>query len=330
MHQRTSIRPPLASLALTYPIFQAPIGSIASPELASAVSNAGGLGHLACTWRSPEQLKKLFDKMRELTDRPYGANFVLDFPIEDRLAAALDHGVRVISFFWADASSYLARVKSAGAIAIQVVGSISEARRAADAGFDLIVAQGREAGGHVRGIMGTMALVPQIVDAVAPLPVLAAGGIADRRGVAAAMALGAAGVWVGTRFLAATEANIHDDYQARVIASSGEDTLYSEVFDVGWPNAPLRTLKNTTTRLWEEAGRPLPPNRPGEGEMVARRRDGSEIPRYSFGSPTREVADGAEAMALYAGEAVGLVSRTCRAASIVDELAEGLPHRSQS
>ena len=215
-------------------------------------------------------------------------------------------------------------------MAIQVVSSIGEAKRAADAGFDLIVAQGREAGGHVRGHLGTMTLLPQVVDAVAPLPVLAAGGIADRRGVAAAVALGAAGVWVGTRFLAATEANIHEHYQTRVLASSGDDTLYSELFDVGWPAAPLRTLKNSTTRLWEEAGRPLSPNRPGEGEIVARRKDGSEIPRYFFGSPTREVAEGAEAMALYAGEAVGLVRTSAPAAVIVKDLAAGLPQRSQS
>lgn len=317
----------LTSLELAHSIFQAPIGSVASAELASAVSNAGGLGHLACTWRSPAQLSILFDKMRALTARPYGANFVVDFPIEERLAVALEHGVRVISFFWGDASQYLARVKSAGAVAIQVVGSIAGAKRAADAGFDVIVAQGREAGGHVCGHIGTMALVPQVVDAVAPLPVLAAGGIADRRGVAAAAALGAAGVWVGTRFLAATEANIHDHYQARVIASSGDDTLYSELFDIGWPNAPLRTLKNTTTRLWEDAGRPMAPDRPGEGEMAARRADGTEIPRYFFGSPTRDIAAGAEAMALYAGEAVGLVHRTSTAAAIVAELAGGLLNR---
>lgn len=311
---------PLAGLGLTRVIFQAPIGSIASPELAAAVSNAGGLGHLACTWRNPEQLADLFLEMRTLTDRPFGANFVIGFPIDDRLSAALDHGVRAISFFWGDASPYLARVKAAGAIAIQVVGSIAEAKLAAETGFDLIVAQGREAGGHVRGSLGTMALVPQVVDAVAPLPVLAAGGIADRRGVTAAMALGAAGVWIGTRFLAAREANIHPEYQARVIASSGDDTLYSELFDIGWPNSALRTLKNSTTHLWEAAGRPVSPDRPGEGEVVARRADGSEIPRYHFGSPTRDIAEGAEAMALYVGEAVGLVHHTTAAAAIVEEL----------
>ncbi len=318
----------LAGLELEFPIFQAPIGAVASPELAGAVSNSGGLGHLACTWRTPEQLNTLFERMRTLTTRPYGANFVLDFPIEEQLAVALDHGVRVISFFWADASSYLSRVRASGAVAIQVVGAIGEAKRAADAGFDLIVAQGREAGGHVRGDMGTMALVPQIVDAVAPLPVLAAGGIADRRGVAAAMALGAAGVWVGTCFLAATEANIHQHYLTSVLGSSGDDTLYSSLFDIGWPAAPLRTLKNSTTRLWEAAGRPMPPNRPGERELVARRADGSEVPRYFFGSPTRDVIEGAEAMALYAGQAVGLVRATAAAAQIVKELATGLPQRS--
>jgi len=314
----------LRSLDLAVPIFQAPIGGIASPELAAAVSNAGGLGHLACTWRNPDQLKALFATMSQLTRKPYGANFVLDFPIEDRLDVALACGVRAISFFWGDAARYVARVKEAGAIAIQVVGSIADARRAADAGFDLIVAQGREAGGHVRGELGTMTLVPQVVDAVGKLPVLAGGGIADHRGVAAAMALGATGVWVGTRFLAASEANIHPQYRDLVLASDGDNTLYSELFDIGWPHAPLRTLKNATARNWEAANRPAAPHRPGEGEDIARRADGSQIPRYFFGSPTRDVTGDAEAMALYAGEGVGLVRAQQSASAIVSELAAGL------
>jgi nitronate monooxygenase len=259
--------------------------------------------------------------MRSLTNRCYGANFVLDFPIDERLGVALDHGVPVISFFWGDGSPHLGRVKAAGAVAVQVVGSIDDARRAADAGFDLIVAQGLEAGGHVRGHLGTMTLVPQVVDAVTPLPVLAAGGIADRRGVKAAIELGAAGVWVGTRFLAAREANIHADYLARVLSSSGEDALHSQIFDIGWPDAPLRSLKNATTRNWEAAGRPLPPHRPGEGEIVAKRADGTTIPRYHFGSPTRDITGDAGAMALYAGEAVGLVNSVAPARRIVEELA---------
>jgi nitronate monooxygenase len=131
-------------------------------------------------------------------------------------------------------------------------------------------------------------------------------------------------VWVGTRFLAATEANIHPQYRQLVLTSNGDNTLYSELFDIGWPNAPLRTLKNATTRNWEAAGRPTTPRRPGEGEHVARRPDGSEIPRYFFGSPTRDITGDAEAMALYAGEGVGLVHAEQPAAAIVSELAAGL------
>jgi nitronate monooxygenase len=318
-----SLLGPLTALELASPVFQAPIGAIASPELAAAVSNAGGLGHLACTWRMPDQLHALFTTMAGLTRKPYGANFVLGFPIEDRLDVALDHGVRVISFFWGTGRRYLTRVKAAGAIAVQVVGSIAEAREAADAGFDLIVAQGREAGGHVRGQLGTMTLVPQVVDAVSPLPVLAGGGIVDWRGAAAAHALGAAGVWVGTRFLAAMEADIHRRYQELVLTSDGDDTLYSELFDIGWPHAPLRTLKNSTTKNWIAAGRPTAPNRPGEDESIAQRSDGSPIARYFFSAPTRNITGDVEAMALYAGEGVGLVRIRQDAAAIVSELAKG-------
>lgn len=311
-------------LDMSVPVFQAPIGAIASVELAAAISEAGGLGHLACTWRSPDQLKDIFRAMRALTKRPFGANFVLDFPIDERLGVALEEGVRAVSFFWGDGSSHLPRIKAANAVAIQVVGSIDEAKRAADAGFDLIVAQGREAGGHVRGDLGTMTLVPQVVDSVAPLPVIAGGGIADRRAAAAALCLGAVGVWVGTRFLAAREANIHTEYQQRVLAASADDTLYSQIFNVGWPNASLRSLKNSTTSRWEQAGRPLSPNRPGEGDVVARRPDGTAIPRYFFGSPTSDVEGEVEAMALYAGEAVGLVRSIQPAAAIFEEFANAI------
>jgi NAD(P)H-dependent flavin oxidoreductase YrpB (nitropropane dioxygenase family) len=308
-------------LGMSAPVFQAPIGAIASVELAAAISEAGGLGHLACTWRHPDQLREMFCAMQTLTKRPFGANFVLDFPIDEKLGIALEHGVRAISFFWGDGSAHLRRVQATDAVAIQVVGSTDEAKRAADAGFDLIVAQGREAGGHVRGELGTMTLVPQVVDAVAPLPVVAGGGIIDKRGAAAALSLGAVGVWVGTRFLAAREANIHVDYQQLVLAASASDTLFSRLFDIGWPNAALRSLKNSTTAKWEQAGCPQPPDRPGEGDIVSWRPDGSGIPRYFFGSPTRDVKGEVEAMALYAGEGVGLVRSIQPAAEIFEEFA---------
>jgi nitronate monooxygenase len=152
------LHPTLQRLGIRKPIFQAPIGGVASPELAAAVSEAGGFGQLACTWRSVEQLDALFRRMASLTSRPYGVNFVLDFPIAEKLEVALAHKVAAVSFFWGDGSAYVDRVKAAGALAIQVAGSIAEAKRSAAAGFDLIVAQGIEAGGHVRGELGLMAL----------------------------------------------------------------------------------------------------------------------------------------------------------------------------
>jgi len=309
------------ALGMTTRVFQAPIGGIASAELAAAVSDAGGLGHLACTWRSPQQLSALFEKMRRLTAKPFAANFVLDFPVDAQIEVALSHKVGAVSFFWGDGARFVESVAASGAVSIQVVGSVEEAKRAAGAGFDLIVAQGYEAGGHVYGDTGLFALLPQVVDGVAPIPVLAAGAIADARGVRAALALGAEGVWVGTRFLCSKEANIHPIYRDKLLSASAGDTIYSKLFDIGWPAAPLRSLRNTTTRDWLAAARPSAPNRPREGEIIARRADGSGIPRYHFGSPTSDVTGNAEAMALYAGQGVGLVQSVSSAAEIVCELA---------
>lgn len=311
-------------LDLQYPVFQAPIGAIATPALAAAVSNAGGLGHLAWTWATPDEIRTQHELMRSRTTRPWGANFVLSFPIESKLSLALDLNVKVISFFWGDGSAHLSKIHDAGAIAIQIVGSLADARRAVDAGFDIIVAQGRDAGGHVRGEIGTMSLVPQVVDVAGDTPVLAAGGIADRRGVRAALALGASGVWVGSRFIVAAESNAHPQYRDAVLAADADDTFYSDVFNVGWPDAPLRTICNSTVKAWIAAGRPNAPGRPGEGEVVARHKEGRQILRYSFSSPTREVTGTVEAMAMYAGQGVGSIRESEPAADIVADLSAGL------
>lgn len=309
-------------LKISKPVFQAPIGSIASPDLVAAVCNSGGIGHLACTWRVKEQLRADIQHVKARATGPFGASFVLGFPFEDNLAMALSEHVPIVSFFWGDASAYVERVKSAGAVAIQVVASVADARIAERAGFDIIVAQGREAGGHVRGEIGTMALIPQVVDAISA-PVIAAGGIADTRGVAAALALGANGVWAGSAFLLASEANIHPTYQELVKTASCEDTVYSSLFDVGWPDAPQRTLRNSTIEVWENEGRPHSADRPHLEEVVAHRADRSPIPRYHFASPTREMTGNIEAMSLYAGQSIGLVRKVSPASEIVEELMLG-------
>lgn len=187
----------------------APMGLSASLELAAAVSNSGGLGLIAMAPRLPADIPTVLNQMRALTSKPFGINFVppLDSPerLHEKLQACLEWGVKIVTF-WGKADEYVEQAHRAGALVTYTVGSVSEAHDAAAAGADVIVAQGWEAGGHVRGTITTLALVPAVVDAVSPIPVVAAGGIADGRGVAAALALGASGVWIGTRFLASTEA----------------------------------------------------------------------------------------------------------------------------
>ncbi len=311
---------PLAALGLTAPVVQAPIGSASTPELAAAVSGAGGLGTLALSWLRPAQVRDRLRATRELTPRPFGANLVLAWPQFERLAACLQERVAVVSTFWGDPGPYVEQVHAGGALHVHTVGSVDEARQAVAAGVDVIVAQGWEAGGHVRGTVSTLALVPMVVDAVHPVPVLAAGGIADGRGLAAALALGAAAGWVGTAFLLADEASAHPDYQARIAAAQSGDTVHSALFDGGWPDAPHRTLRNSTIDAWERAGRPRPGSRPGEGDVVVTARNGAAVPRYSDVMPTPGMVGDVEPMALYAGQGVGLVRERAPAAEITRRL----------
>ncbi|MCH7943519.1 MAG: nitronate monooxygenase, partial [Proteobacteria bacterium] len=193
-------------LGITLPIIQAPI--TASPEVVAAVSNCGGLGMIQATWLEIDDLRNTIAEIRRLTDRPFGANFVLALNEDQRhanLDAALEAGVPVISTFWADPAPVIERIHGAGAIALHTVGSAEEARRVVDLGVDAVVAQGVEAGGHVWGQVATMVLTPAVVDAVPDTPVIAAGGIADGRGLAAALALGAGAALIGIRLLLARE-----------------------------------------------------------------------------------------------------------------------------
>jgi nitronate monooxygenase len=204
---------------------------------------------------------------------------------------------------------------------MHTVGSAEEARRAADAGADVIVAQGWESGGHVLGTVATLPLVPAVVDAVAPVPVIAAGGIADARGVAAVLALGAQAAWVGTRFLLAQEAPVHPEYRRRLIAAAETDAeWYANLYDVGWPNAPHRALRNSTSDAWETAGWPAAGARPGEGEAVAHLASGEPLVRYSSEMALEGATGDVGALSLWAGQSVALANRVQPAAQIVAEL----------
>jgi NAD(P)H-dependent flavin oxidoreductase YrpB (nitropropane dioxygenase family) len=310
-------------LGIELPIIQAPMGGGAvGPRLAAAVSNAGGLGMLV-PWRADiATVRRQIRQTRALTAKPFGVNLNLEFPQEERLEACLDEGVRVISFFWRDPAALMPRAKKAGATVLHTVGSAADAKRAVDCGVDIIVSQGWEAGGHVRGTVATMPLVPTVVDAVSPVPVVAAGGIADGRGLAAVLALGAAGAWIGTRFLASAEAAIHPRYRELLFNADENSTVFlNDLFDVTWPKAPHRVLRNKTVEAWEAAGCPPSGKRPGEGAVIATSPAGP-IVRYQTASPGPDTEGDIDAMPLWAGQSVGLVSKLQPAGDIVREIAD--------
>jgi NAD(P)H-dependent flavin oxidoreductase YrpB (nitropropane dioxygenase family) len=274
-------------------------------------------------WRLDiDAVRQQIRETRALTSQPFGVNLVLEFAQEKRLAVCLEERVPIISFFWRDPAPLIPQAQAGGAIVMHTVGSAADARRAVDSGVDIVIAQGWEAGGHVRGKVATMPLVPAVADAVSPTPVVAAGGIADGRGLAAALALGAAGAWIGTRFLASHEAAIHPRYRERLLRANEDDTAHLDnLFDVRWPNAPHRTLRNATVEAWEAAGRPPSGKRPGEGDVIGTSRSIGPILRYQSYTPGPDVEGDIDAMSLWAGQSVGAVSKLQSAAEIVREIA---------
>jgi nitronate monooxygenase/enoyl-[acyl-carrier protein] reductase II len=225
------LRTPLCDrLGIAVPILQAPIGPWAVPELAAAAANAGALGSIVAMNRPADALKDDIARLRQLTDRPFAVNHVLRVFAEDAFAATLAARPPVVWTALGDPGDLVDRAHDADALHVHQVHTVAQAVQAAERGVDVIVAQGGEAGGF-GGTVGTMALVPQVVDAVAPLPVVAAGGIADGRGLAAALVLGAQGVNVGTRFVACRESPAHEDWKRRIVAATSEDAVRAEFFN---------------------------------------------------------------------------------------------------
>src|SRR5258706_2338071 len=292
-------------VGIEVPIVQAPMGGVGGPALAAAVCNAGALGMLVL-WRADnDTIRRQIRETRALTSRPFGVNLNLEFPQEELLEICLEERVPVISFFWREAFNLVPHAKAGGAIVMHTVGSAADAKRAVEAGVDIIIAQGWEAGGHVRGTVATMPLIPAVADAVSPTPVVSAGGIADGRGLAAALALGAAGVWIGTRLLASAEAAIHPRHPEALLRANETDTVYLDnLFDIRWPNAPHRTLRNQTVRAWEAAGRPPSGDRPGQGDRIGVSRSSGPIVRYQSYTPGADAEGDIDSMSLWAGQSV--------------------------
>src|SRR4051794_17991500 len=227
------LRTPICDLlGIIHPIINAPMAGTAGAALAAAVSEAGGFGMIGGSGGDPQWLREQIRAVRERTDRPFGVGFISSFPgLDDLVAVAREERVAAIGHSFADPTPYVARAHAAGIMVFAQVQSVAQAGVAARAGVDLISAQGTEAGGHT-GYSGTLPLVPAVIDQAGDIPVVAAGGIADGRGLAAVLMLGAAGAWIGTRFVASVEGSIAEWVKERVVQSGTDDTVLTHAYDL--------------------------------------------------------------------------------------------------
>ncbi|HKF59177.1 MAG TPA: nitronate monooxygenase [Blastocatellia bacterium] len=305
------------------PVVVAPMGpDLTGPELVAAVCNAGGFGILQAQLCAPSLLRQEINYLRTLTSRPFGVNFILHFPHHAGIQVCIEERVAALSFFWGDPSEFIPAAHAAGIAVLHQVGSVDAAVQAHRAGVDVVIAQGAEAGGHVAGQVSTMVLVPRIAEAVAPALVLAAGGIADARGLAAALCLGADGVVMGTRFLATPEANAHPAYKAGLVAAREEDTVHTILFGHGWPDAPHRVIKTPFVDEWVNRESETQDSRPDEPVIGSTIICGTPIPvqRFSSMPPNIHATGDIESMSLLAGQSVGLVREIRPAADILREM----------
>jgi len=312
---------------IEYPIVSAGMGGVATAELAAAVSEAGALGTIGLAGLSREAMQNEVAAARRLTAKPLATNLIAPFlrPGVVETMAALP--IQAVTFFWGDARQYadaISLLRARGIKTIWQCGDVREARWAREAGVDMVMAQGVEAGGHVRGNVTTLALVPEVRDAIGDLPLLAAGGIADGRGLAAVLALGADGAVFGTRFVASVESAAHLRYKQRIVEGDAIQTMHTTLFDIGWPDAPHRVLRTRFIEGWEQAGCPPPGNRPGEGQTINHwRHSGSDVAlvNYTVMPPLDDVEGDFEGMPFYAGQSCSLVREILPAGEIVRRIA---------
>jgi enoyl-[acyl-carrier protein] reductase II len=315
-------------LGIQYPICQAGMGYVARSALAAAVSEAGGLGVLAAAHCTPAELRAEIRRVRDVTDRPFGVDIL--FATVAATGAEADRFTESVRA-WADVTleervpvlvaglgnpgPVTAQAHREGMKVMALCGNVKQALDHADNGVDVVIAQGHEAGGHT-GRIGGLVLIPAVIDAVAPRPVLAAGGIADGRGLAAALALGAVGIWIGTRFIATPEAYCHENYKQKVVQIGEEGTIVTRAAT----GKPCRLIRNTFTREWEKREAeilpfPLQAARVGRAASIRAREEGDiehgNAPCGQSAGLIRDVVPAAEVMRRLVAEAEAALARLC-------------------
>lgn len=289
-------------LGIEYPIIQGGMAWVAEYHLAAAVSEAGGLGIIGAGGAPASFVREQIQKAKELTKKPFGVNVMLMNPEADEIAKVIvEEGVKVVTTGAGNPAKYMAMWKEAGIKVIPVVASVGLAKMMERAGADAVVAEGTESGGHI-GSATTMTLVPQVVDAVS-IPVVAAGGVADGRGFAAAMMLGAEAVQMGTRFLVAKECTVHDNYKQKVIAAKDIDSAVT-----GMSNGhPVRQIRNKLTREYLQLEK--------EGASL------EEMEKLTLGSLRKAVVEGDVVTGtIMAGQIAGMVSKEQTCAEMIQEI----------
>jgi NAD(P)H-dependent flavin oxidoreductase YrpB (nitropropane dioxygenase family) len=294
-----------------HPIQLAPMSRVVTPVLAATVSNLGGLGMLAMGRSGADAANRQIDDVLALTDRPVGAGFIFLFLDRDAWAAAVDR-VRIVEMFWGRPDPALVLP---GSITGWQVGTVDEARAAVDAGCAYVIAQGVEAGGHVRATVPLLELLPAVRAAV-DVPVVAAGGIGTAAHVRRALLLGADAVRVGTRFVATVESDAHDVYVRRLVDGSSADTVLTERFDVGWPDAPVRVLASSLAAAEAALDGTVATLTAPDGTVT-------ELPRFTTTPPTRSTTGNVDALPLYAGTSIDAIDARRHAGDVMRELLEG-------
>ena len=292
-------------LGIKYPIIQGGMANIATHQLAAAVSNAGGLGLIGCGGWDPDRVREEIRKTKELTDKPFGVNIMLMSPHADAISdVIIEEGVKVVTTGAVNPGKYIPKWKEARIVVIPVVHSVAVAKRLERAGADALVVEGREAGGHI-GEITTFTLVPQVCDAVS-IPVIAAGGIADSRGLDAAYVLGAKGVQIGTVLLASHECPIHENYKLKVINAKDTETVVTG----RQTGAPVRVLKNRMAKEY------LNLTKYGDASL-------EELEKLTLGSLRKAVFDGdLDNGSFMAGQSAGLVKEIRSVEEILKDIFE--------